>query len=184
MKALLDTNIIIHRENTKPTNSGIGLLFYWLDKLHYEKCIHPLSVCELRKLHNENMQSLYDAKLTAYTELKTTSIQDEIFRKSLPKTKTSNDEIDNQLLCEVYSNHVDLLITEDKQLRQKAQILKIRNKVLSINEFISEATENNPELINYKMLAVKKEYFGNIDESDSFFDTFRISYKGKYILTI
>lgn len=178
MKALLDTNIIIHRENTKPTNSGIGLLFYWLDKLHYEKCIYPLSVCELRKLHNENMQSLYDAKLTAYTELKTTSIQDEIFRKSLPETKTSNDEIDNQLLCEVYSKHVDLLITEDKQLRQKAQILKIRNKVLSINEFISEATENNPELINYKMLAVKKEYFGNIDESDSFFDTFRISYKG------
>ena len=48
MRALLDTNIIIHRENVIPTNSTIGQLFYWLDKLHYEKVIHPLSVKELR----------------------------------------------------------------------------------------------------------------------------------------
>ena len=48
MRALLDTNIIIHRENTKATNYGIGLLFYWLDKLNYEKCIHPFVIEELR----------------------------------------------------------------------------------------------------------------------------------------
>lgn len=46
MKALLDTNIIIHRENTKVTNQSIGLLYYWLDKLHYEKMIHPYSVMD------------------------------------------------------------------------------------------------------------------------------------------
>ena len=32
MKVLLDTNIVIHRENVKVTNPSIGLLFYWLDK--------------------------------------------------------------------------------------------------------------------------------------------------------
>ena len=52
MRALLDTNIIIHRENTIVTSQTIGQLFYWLDKLHYEKLIHPLSMNELRKLHN------------------------------------------------------------------------------------------------------------------------------------
>lgn len=63
MRALLDTNVIIHRENTKATSFTIGKLFYWLDKLHYEKLIHPYSIDELRKYRNPQMQSLYDAKL-------------------------------------------------------------------------------------------------------------------------
>ncbi|UKI56689.1 MAG: hypothetical protein L6V90_06105 [Treponema succinifaciens] len=71
MKALLDTNIIIHRENTKVTNKSIGILYYWLDKLNYEKCIHPYTVQELRKFKDQNLQELYDAKLSSYTELKT-----------------------------------------------------------------------------------------------------------------
>ena len=73
MKVLLDTNIVIHRENVKETKPSIGLLFYWLDKLHYEK----------------------------------------IF---------ANDIIDHQLLCEVFNNRVDLLISEDKKLREKQKI--------------------------------------------------------------
>ena len=44
MRALLDTNVIIHRENTKATSFTIGKLFYWLDKLHYEKLIHTLKI--------------------------------------------------------------------------------------------------------------------------------------------
>lgn len=178
MRVLLDTNIVIHRENIKPTNNDIGLLFYWLDKLHYEKCIHPFTVEELRKLRDENIQGLYNARLPAYTELKTISCQTQDFISRLPAVKTENDSIDNQLLYEVYNNRVDLLITEDKGLRNKANLLKLKNRVLSINEFISRATEENPSLISYKMLSVKKEYFGNINLQDSFFDSFRDAYDG------
>ena len=46
MRALLDTNIVIHRENVKPTNPTIGQLFYWLDRLHYDKLLHPLTMNE------------------------------------------------------------------------------------------------------------------------------------------
>lgn len=49
MRALLDTNIIIHRESMQATNYSIVQLYYWLDKLHYEKLIYPYSVQELRK---------------------------------------------------------------------------------------------------------------------------------------
>ena len=52
MRALLDTNIIIHRENKKVTNYSIGHLFRWLDKLKYDKVIHPYSV---EYLHNCNI---------------------------------------------------------------------------------------------------------------------------------
>lgn len=178
MRALLDTNIVIHRENTIVSNQGIGLLFYWLDKLNYTKCIHPFVIEELRSHKNTELQRLYDVKLTSYEVLKTIAPQTEDFKSKLPDIKSSNDKIDNQLLCEVYSKRVDLLITEDKALRRKAQSLNIANKVLSINQFVSLCTAENPELINYKMLAVKKDFFGNINLNDSFFDTFKIAYPG------
>lgn len=40
MRALLDTNIVIHRENNQVTNYSIGHLYRWLDKLHITKTIH------------------------------------------------------------------------------------------------------------------------------------------------
>lgn len=178
MKVLLDTNIIIHRENIKATNYGIGLLFYWLDKLNYEKCIHPFVVEELRSFHNDNMQELYNAKLSAYTKIRTIATQTEEFKKMLPEEKSHNDKVDHQLLYEIYCNRADLLITEDKALREKSKPFGIRNKVLSINDFVTKCTDENPELISYKMLAVKKEFFGNIDVKSSFFDTFKEAYPG------
>ena len=83
VRTLLDTNIIIHRENTKVTNQSIGLLYYWLDKLHYEKMIHPYSVRELRKYGDVQMQKLYDVKLSSYVEMKTIAPQSDEFRKKI-----------------------------------------------------------------------------------------------------
>lgn len=94
MKALLDTNVIIHRENTRVTSFTIGKLFYWLDKLHYEKLIHPYSVEELRKYRNPLMQSLYDAKIAAYTEMRCIAPQTDEFVARLNDTpKTANEAL-------------------------------------------------------------------------------------------
>lgn len=179
MKTLLDTNIIIHRENTKVTNQSIGLLFYWLDRLHYDKMIHPYSINELRKYADSQMQGLYDAKLSSYVHMKTIAPQTEAFKASLKDVpKSENDEIDNQLLCEVYSGRVDILITEDRRMRNKSAKLGISDKVFSINAFIEKATAENPELIGYKHLSVGKQYFGEVDIQNPFFDSLRDSYSG------
>lgn len=179
MKALLDTNIIIHRETMQATNYTIGKLYYWLDKLHYEKLMHPFSVAELRKADNPQQQQLYDARLSAYTEMKCVAPQNAEFIAMLSDTpKTENDRIDNQLLCEVFCGRADILITEDRCMRNKADRLGLSDRVFSINAFISKVSAENPDLIDYKALAVKKELFGNIDVSDSFFDTFRPAYPG------
>lgn len=177
MRALLDTNIIIHRENTKVTSYSIGKLFYWLDKLHYEKLIHPHTVSELRKYHNPQMQDLYDAKLDAYAQMKSIAPQSDQFKQLLADTpKTPNDEIDNQLLCEVYCGRADILITEDRRMVAKAARIGISERVFSIDSFITKASRDNPELIEYKALSVRQEYFGNVDVKDTFFDTFRAAY--------
>ena len=60
MKALLDTNIIIHRETNRIFNVDIGNLFLWLDKLNYEKCIHKVTISEIEKfiadIHKSTMK--------------------------------------------------------------------------------------------------------------------------------
>lgn len=178
MKALLDTNIIIHRENLQATNYSIGLLFKWLDKLHYEKLVHPYSLQELRKANNSTQQEIYNARLAAYMEMKSIAPQSKAFLDLLSDTpKTDNDRIDNQLLCEVYSGRADILITEDRRMRNKAERLRLTDKVFSINGFISKCNYDNPALIEYKALAVKPETIGNIDVSDAFFDSFRPDYE-------
>lgn len=177
MRALLDTNIIIHRENKTITNYSIGHLYRWLDKLKYDKVIHPYSISEIRKYRDPETQKAISVKLEAYEVIKTVKEPDESFIRLLDTPdKSENDRIDNCLLYEVYLNRVDVLITEDRRLRNKALKLGLKDKVFSINSFISVSTAENPGLIEYKMLAVKKTYFGQVDINDSFFDSLQAYY--------
>ncbi len=50
MRVLLDTNIIIYRENKDVSNYSIGHLYRWLDKLKYDKVIHPYSIDEIKNI--------------------------------------------------------------------------------------------------------------------------------------
>jgi len=49
MRVLLDTNVLIHREAATVVRTDIRKLFFWLDRLKYEKCVHPLSTLKKSK---------------------------------------------------------------------------------------------------------------------------------------
>ncbi|CCZ22243.1 putative uncharacterized protein [Acetobacter sp. CAG:977] len=179
MRVLLDTNIIIHRENDQVTNYSIGHLFYWLDKLECEKVIHPLSIREIERYNDQKIQELYRIKLSAYNQLTVhEEISDTVLSAFKDTDKSENDRIDTALLNTVFLKHVDLFITEDKKLRQKAEKIGLKDKVYSINRFITSASERNPRLIEYKALSVKQTHFGELDINNPFFDTFKKDYPG------
>ena len=69
MRALLDTNIIIHRETEKPVNLSIGTLFRWLDKAGYEKCIHPIVHYEFQKYQDKEKLNSLNIKLDSDSRL-------------------------------------------------------------------------------------------------------------------
>ena len=179
VRVLLDTNIVIHRENKIVSNYSIGHLFRWIDRLKYTKVIHPDTISEIKKYRDPQIQEAFSVKLDAYEVLKIFHEPDDDFLNKIGQPeKDGNDHIDNRLLYELYLGHVDMFITEDRKLRNKAINLGLADRVFSINAFITKATGENPDLIEYKALAVKKTYFGEIDDNDSFFDTFRSVYKG------
>jgi predicted nucleic acid-binding protein len=178
-KVLLDTNIIIHRETNRADviHSDIGKLFYWLDKLRIEKIIHPITIKEINKINDEDIKKSFNIKLQSYNVLKTNyTLEGEVLQKTKNVDTTENDKNDTLLLNEVFKGTVDILITEDKKLHEKAKLLGIEDRVYSIEEYLEKVITENPDLIDYKVLSVRKSYFGEVNLKDAFFDSFREDY--------
>ena len=176
MRILIDTNIIIHREANRVYNEDIGILFNWLDKLKFDKCVHPLSIEEISGHQDAIVVKTMKIKIANYNLLKTVSADDQLITKIRQSDKSRNDFIDTSILNEVYNNRVDYLITEDRGIHRKANFLGCSEKVFKIDAFLEKCIAENPELKNYQVLAVKKEYFGNINLNDVFFDSFKQDY--------
>jgi predicted nucleic acid-binding protein len=176
MRVLLDTNIIIHREANTVINKEIGVLFGWLDRLHADKCVHPLSIAEIQKHKDPKVVATFEAKLKSYTVLKTIAPEAPQITALRAGDKNANDKNDTSLLQEVFAKRVDLLLTEDRNIHAKARGLGIGDRVFTIDDFLEKVTAENPELATYKVLAVKTEHFGNITLADPFFDSFRRDY--------
>ncbi len=102
MRALLDTNIIIHRETSRIINQNIGMLFYWLDKMKYEKYIHPVTIAELQRHTDEQVVKTMGVKLQSYHVMKVSApLHDDVKKVSSTIDTTYNDKNDTLLLNEV-----------------------------------------------------------------------------------
>ncbi|MBP8824424.1 MAG: hypothetical protein KBH07_12350 [Flavobacteriales bacterium] len=179
MRVLLDTNIVIHREASRVLNQDIGQLFNWLDRLGHVKCVHPLTAQELAKHKDIRTVEAMQVKLQSYNVLKTEApLWPEIKSIMESQDKTVNDEIDSRILNELLNGRVDCIISEDRGVQRKAKLLEIEDKVFSIERYLEQAISDNPGLVDYNVLAVRKHYFGEMDLPDSFFDSFREDYPG------
>jgi predicted nucleic acid-binding protein len=179
MKALLDTNIVIHRETHRILNQDIGILFKWLDKVKYEKCVHPVTIQEIEKNPNPDTRSTFAVKLDSYVQLQTVApMKSEVVAVGAKFDVNDNDRNDTILLNEVFVGRVDIFISEDKKIHQKARALGLEGKVFRINTFLEKVFAENPDLANYKVLSVKKARFGELDLADAFFETLIEDYPG------
>jgi predicted nucleic acid-binding protein len=179
MRILLDTNILIHREAATVVRGDIGRLFQWFDKLKFDKWVHPASLAEIGKHHDQKVRDTFKTKLQAYQELKTSAPMATEVLQFAVTDKTENDRNDTLLVNEVFSNRVDYLITEDRGLHAKAMTLGIPDRVFTIDAFLEKALAENPALVDYKVLAVRNVVFGQVDINSEFFDTFRQDYGGE-----
>lgn len=179
MKALLDTNIIIHREASKVINQDVGILYRWLERAKYTKCVHSLTVSEIEKYKNQQTVETFQIKLDSYERIDIPSpLQPELKSVSEKIDVNENDIIDTHLLNEVFVGRVDILITEDKKIRRKAYELGISDKVFTIDSFLEKTFAEHPDLVNYKVLNVQKLKFGRVNLEDDFFSSLKEDYVG------
>jgi len=133
-KVLLDTNIIIHREAVSVVNPDIGILFRWLDKLHYQKCIHRVTVSEIEKHGDPRIVQAFKIKMSSYEMMETVAPQHQLIaQKCTPLDKTENDKNDSILLNEVLQGRTDIFVSEDKDIHVKAALLGLSDRVFFID---------------------------------------------------
>ena len=178
MRVLLDTNIIIHREASTVVRQDIGILFQWLDRLGYQKCIHPITVTEISKHKDPRVVASFKAKLASYVTLKTEAPEAPAVQKLRVEDRNVNSQNDTTVLKELYADRVNLLITEDRGIHTKARMLGIDDRVFTIDSFLEKVTAENPDWTEYRVLSVKRSLFGNLDINDPFFDSFKRDYVG------
>lgn len=177
MKALLDTNIIIHREGSSLNNENIGILYFWLDKLHYDKYVHYHTKNEINKYKDKDARDSLNKKLQSYFAIDIDSPLDpKVVELSQKLDKNENDYVDSSLLNELILNHVDIFITEDRGIKRKAKELGIASRVLNIFEFLEKTISENPSLAEYKIQNVRLEKFGSININQPFFNTLKSNY--------
>ena len=175
-RCLLDTNIIIHRESHDETLPIASKLYHWIDSLGGTKLFHPFLYDELSKYQDKSIVGSLSDKLQAYEQI-VPVIEEDPFFKSVTGTRGDvNSAIDNALLLQVYSGRADFLFTEDKGILRKAEALYIKDRVLTPEEFVHTMEAENPSLVDYEVLSIKKDKIGSLPVDDSFFDSLREDY--------
>src|SRR5260221_1414143 len=139
MRVLLDTNILIHREAATVVRRDIGRLFFWLDKLRCDKCVHPASLEEIGKHQDSRVRSTFEAKLKSYHVLKTIAPTSDAVQLFASTDNTENDRNDTLLVNELHADRVDVLISEDRGLHKKATALNIAERTFTIDAFLEKA---------------------------------------------
>lgn len=179
MRILLDTNILIHREAAVVVQQDIGLLFNWFDRLGHQKYVHPVSIEEINLHQDERVRNSFAAKIASYHILQIEAeMHPDVKSLSDQQDITINDRRDSRILNELVRERVDLLITEDRGIYQKAVQLGVSDKIYTIDGFLEKVISENPDLVDYDVLAVEKTLFGRINLQDTFFDSFRDDYPG------
>jgi len=180
MRILLDTNILIAREDHKAIAHEIIEFQKIIHKYNLRVCIHQLSTEDISRDKNPERKTIIQKKISSYHQLEDPPdyLTDQDFMNLIGPTDNINNIIDNQLLYALYKDTVDFLITQDVNLRKKAARFQLNERVFSINEI-------NVYLINLygepsikTPVEIKEVPFHNINVNDNFFDDLRRDYAG------
>lgn len=179
MRILLDTNILILRENNHIIPVDIAKMMKLINGL--DVCslyIHPLSVNEITKDGNTERRNVNLSKIASYAQLEVFPDYqvDNDFIMAVGPAKSINDIVDNQLIYCVYKNVVDYLITEDQEILNKGDILGLE-QIVSSNEAIKLFEQFYPKTdINLLQSFIKDKAF-NFNLEDDIFDSLKNEYK-------
>ena len=96
--------------------------------------VHPRSVLEVEKDKNIINKSALLSKIKTYSSLDSQSnpFDDKDFFTVIQKPKSERDTVDSYLLYCLYKKEVDLFLTEDVDIIEKAEQLNISSRVMNL----------------------------------------------------
>ena len=181
VKVLLDTNIVIPREDGVETPKNIASLLKLINGSDRAKVlIHPASKMDLSNDGNASRRKVVLSKLDTYSEIEQPPTAPSEFINSLYDSPNSHDRVDGELLYCVKVGVVDFLVTEDRIIIKKAQNLGLEDNVLTVDEglgFFSNLLHNRPAP-KPPFVQQGRVYSLRNRLHEQFFDSFREEYAG------
>lgn len=177
---LIDTNIIIYREDNKALEVKLQNLFKILTKPDYCPFIHENSFKDINNDKNEERRKIVLSKMKSYPILETAYDfqEDQEFIKIIGDKNTSNDYVDNSLLYSLLKGEATFLITNDNEiLHKKAKKLDAIQENFSERVFsISEALDSFKEKKPISPYNINKDTMDHLDINDPIFDKLKKDY--------
>lgn len=179
MRALLDTNIVIERENNRILDKKYQELFQIAQTNNVTLLIHPLTITEIEKDRDSERRNISLSKLSTYPRLHSPKVLSSIHQFPELGSLKEKDKIDDNLLYCIKRNVVDLLITEDKGIIRKARLFNIKN-VMDISEAKQYLNKKFNTFVPTPIHLLKDYPVSSLDFNDPFFDSLKKSYNPKF----
>lgn len=178
IKILLDTNLLIYRENHSVVNEKVSELTKILyDSNDYKIVVHPMTLEDLSHIKDPLERDIFYSKAKIYSTIVNPPKVPDDFNVLVGCSRLPNDLIDNNLLYSVYRNCVSYLITNDEKLKKKSKKIGIDDRVLKIEEAI-KLFKPSKEVKIRTPIFINQEFLYNINLNDRFFDSLKKDYNG------
>ncbi len=178
MRVLLDTNILIGREDPKIPPQGLTDLLRLLNENNVVLLVHPASIRELERDPNVERRGLVLAKTRSYAQLDQTRAPPADFVTAMGGASRPNDLVDATILYSVMCDAVSFLLTEDRELLHRAARVDIQDRTLTIQGGLEFFSGLFARTIPAAPLTLKLSPVHALDLSDPFFDSIKQDYLG------
>ena len=177
MRILLDTNIIILREDHKVIQDDLQMLFRNIQKLDYKILLHPKSIEDIKRDPDDQRKKITLSKFNTYPVLEPAPNPntDLNYLDIIGAPRKENDAIDDFLLFAVYRNAVNFLITEDLGIHRKAKKTRLSERVLNVIEALDLFKKDLPHEVRLPPTLLKST-MASLDVNDPIFDSLREDY--------
>ncbi|MCD4806528.1 MAG: hypothetical protein K8R13_02970 [Methanococcoides sp.] len=175
MKILYDTNILIHIQDPKVLSPNLQLLLSIIREHGHQEFIHPASLNDIENDSDIERKRITLSKLHGYPRLPSPPKPDDEFISLVGTPANSHDINDNEILFSLKKNLVDFLITEDRGIRKKANLLNLDDRVFSIDSALDHFTTLYRRFYPSHSL-LRKCYVHEIDINQPFFDSLKSDY--------
>jgi hypothetical protein len=175
MKVLFDTNILIYSEDFAEIPINLQKLLKIFKKNGVSLYVHPSSMIDIENDRDEKRKKVMSSKFNSYPCIEDAPKPDAGFIGVIGAPKSSNGEVDSEILYALYKDCVNFLLTEDREIIKLASKINLKDRVFTIESAL-EYFEELYERKYPKHLQVKKEQVYNIDIADLFFDSLKKEY--------
>lgn len=162
---------------------GIESVFKWIDKLRLKKCTDVGSLMLLTHFIPIEKFSYYRG-FECITKQPPLSVYQKnllpLLENDLRQDEKNWAKVLFMQLNQIIANNADYLITDNIASHRLAELLRIEDRVYTVEEFLERCRFEHRNLDNNKGIAIQKVTFGELNFSDHFFDTFKKDYSPYY----